>query len=180
MIRRPPRSTLFPYTTLFRSSAVDSISRITDTNWHHVTVAKAGGSVKFYVDGVGDAELAYNPGFEFASSAQIGGRQNNSTQPSASFFGLIDEVAVYNRALSASELGAIYSAGSAGKCPSSSGARALAHWKFDETNGSVAHDSAGAFNGELSPSGASFASGGISGGALSLSKIGRASCRERV
>src|SRR3989442_10369371 len=26
MIRRPPRSTLFPYTTLFRSSRVDSIN----------------------------------------------------------------------------------------------------------------------------------------------------------
>src|SRR5439155_5790916 len=72
--------------------------------------------------------------------------------------------------LSASELGAIFSAGSAGKCPSSSGARALAHWKFDETSGTVAHDSAGTFNGELSPSGASFVSGGISGKALSLSK----------
>src|SRR2546430_5131629 len=28
MIRRPPRSTLFPYTTLFRSPAEDSISHI--------------------------------------------------------------------------------------------------------------------------------------------------------
>src|SRR2546423_6679979 len=27
MIRRPPRSTLFPYTTLFRSSTVESIAR---------------------------------------------------------------------------------------------------------------------------------------------------------
>src|SRR5256885_9273662 len=28
MIRRPPRSTLFPYTTLFRSRALDSIARL--------------------------------------------------------------------------------------------------------------------------------------------------------
>src|SRR3712207_4590276 len=28
MIRRPPRSTLFPYTTLFRSSAVDTANRM--------------------------------------------------------------------------------------------------------------------------------------------------------
>src|SRR2546422_5505163 len=27
MIRRPPRSTLFPYTTLFRSEAIDEIAR---------------------------------------------------------------------------------------------------------------------------------------------------------
>src|SRR3712207_9370600 len=30
MIRRPPRSTLFPYTTLFRSSTVQVIPHITD------------------------------------------------------------------------------------------------------------------------------------------------------
>src|SRR2546421_2840982 len=31
MIRRPPRSTLFPYTTLFRSFAVEAIARWWDT-----------------------------------------------------------------------------------------------------------------------------------------------------
>src|SRR5260370_15857949 len=30
MIRRPPRSTLFPYTTLFRSSPVESTDRLDD------------------------------------------------------------------------------------------------------------------------------------------------------
>src|SRR2546429_3792974 len=28
MIRRPPRSTLFPYTTLFRSTYLDGVSRV--------------------------------------------------------------------------------------------------------------------------------------------------------
>src|SRR2546422_5464349 len=32
MIRRPPRSTLFPYTTLFRSSSSDSVGQFTTTN----------------------------------------------------------------------------------------------------------------------------------------------------
>src|SRR5260221_10446185 len=32
MIRRPPRSTLFPYTTLFRSIAVDDGLRVTMAN----------------------------------------------------------------------------------------------------------------------------------------------------
>src|SRR5256885_12499113 len=41
MIRRPPRSTLFPYTTLFRSGA-DSRS---DTNHHYLP-----GHVEFLVD----------------------------------------------------------------------------------------------------------------------------------
>src|SRR2546430_9624168 len=38
MIRRPPRSTLFPYTTLFRSTAEH---RITRQQFHHVVVQKA-------------------------------------------------------------------------------------------------------------------------------------------
>src|SRR5260370_14645549 len=33
MIRRPPRSTLFPYTTLFRSANSGSAFAITRTNW---------------------------------------------------------------------------------------------------------------------------------------------------
>src|SRR5207249_974389 len=49
-------------------------------------------------------------------------------------------------------------------------ASAIARWKFDETSGSVAHDSAGQHNGNLSPGGASFVPGGVSGNAISLSK----------
>src|SRR5258705_5144768 len=47
MIRRPPRSTLFPYTTLFRSRVVDGLGRIrgimaTDpADWHHIDVASS-------------------------------------------------------------------------------------------------------------------------------------------
>src|SRR5687767_15305827 len=33
MIRRPPRSTLFPYTTLFRSSAYRPASTVSPTAW---------------------------------------------------------------------------------------------------------------------------------------------------
>src|SRR3712207_7062537 len=33
MIRRPPRSTLFPYTTLFRSDQVRALSAVLDPAW---------------------------------------------------------------------------------------------------------------------------------------------------
>lgn len=49
-------------------------------------------------------------------------------------------------------------------------AEAIAHWTFDEISGPVAHDSVGSFNGNLSASGATFVSGGISGNAISLSQ----------
>ncbi len=44
----------------------------------------------------------------------------------------------------------------------------VAYWRFDETGGSTAADSAGAFPGTLSPNGATFARGGISGNAINL------------
>ncbi len=47
----------------------------------------------------------------------------------------------------------------------------LAHWNFDETGGITAHDSAGTFDGTLSPTGAAFVPGGISGNAISVSKV---------
>ena len=48
----------------------------------------------------------------------------------------------------------------------------VAHWTFDESGGTVAQDSAGSFNGNLSPGGAAFVPGGVSGNALSLNKAG--------
>src|SRR3989449_5582117 len=36
MIRRPPRSTLFPYTTLFRSVSLDQLLRDAHRAWHGV------------------------------------------------------------------------------------------------------------------------------------------------
>src|SRR6266705_1566712 len=50
------------------------------------------------------------------------------------------------------------------------GADLIAHWTFDETGGTMAHDSAGDLHGTLSPTGASFVAGGISGNAVSISQ----------
>jgi hypothetical protein len=95
-------------------SFVDSGSlRVTDTNFHHVAVTKSGTTVVFYVDGVASPAPPYDPGFTFTSNLAIGavgGAFNNV------FLGLVDELSIYNRALSASEIQAIFNAGSAGKC----------------------------------------------------------------
>src|SRR2546427_12652092 len=55
MIRRPPRSTLFPYTTLFRSLTDN------DGEWHHVTGILGSGLAELYVDGVLVARDTTNP-----------------------------------------------------------------------------------------------------------------------
>src|SRR3712207_7701965 len=42
MIRRPPRSTLFPYTTLFRSPQLNSIVSVGAGGWHSLAVRSNG------------------------------------------------------------------------------------------------------------------------------------------
>src|SRR3712207_7041714 len=53
MIRRPPRSTLFPYTTLFRSPLAAVVARSTDqglgTFWDAVTAPQAVAALKLTV-----------------------------------------------------------------------------------------------------------------------------------
>src|SRR2546422_4284522 len=41
MIRRPPRSTLFPYTTLFRSPDAEIRFRVLENNWVQITCGRA-------------------------------------------------------------------------------------------------------------------------------------------
>jgi hypothetical protein len=86
---------------------------VTDTNWHHVAVTKLGTNVIFYVDGIAYPTLPYDPGFTFTTPIAIGAQGDTLA---SSFLGSIDEISVYNRNLSTSEIQAIYNAGSSGKC----------------------------------------------------------------
>jgi hypothetical protein len=89
---------------------------ITDTGWHHVAVTKSGSTLVFYVDGVAYPAGPYGSTFTFSTPAAIGFRSDTGAN---SFFGIIDEIAVFNRALSQSEISAIYIEGAGGKCPPS-------------------------------------------------------------
>src|SRR2546426_9469583 len=66
MIRRPPRSTLFPYTTLFRSHAVEA-SKIADL------LAREGTSVSVWADWWGFKEEAMDGIHENAALTQAAG-----------------------------------------------------------------------------------------------------------
>jgi len=100
---------------------------VTDLNWHHVAVTKSGSTVTFYVDGREYPPVTgYNATFVFTTPAAIGVRGdlingNNND----SFAGHIDELAIYNRALSAGEILSIYNAGAAGKSYTPPAAAAL-------------------------------------------------------
>jgi len=92
---------------------------ITDTNWHHVAVTQSGPAFTggtqtvFYLDGVAET-VGYAPQFSFSTNAAIGSR--GDAQTSDVFFGVIDELSIYDRALSAAQIQAIFAADTAGKC----------------------------------------------------------------
>ena len=87
---------------------------ITDTNWHHVAVTKAGSTIVFYLDGVAYTTPPYDVTLTFTGGPPgIGFWGENHDN---SFLGAMDELCFYNRALSTNEIQAIYNAGSEGKC----------------------------------------------------------------
>lgn len=99
--------------------SLDCISILLPNTWYHVAITYDGAFLRGYVNGELDGE---QPGSGAISTSAnpfyIGGF------PTIYLTGRIDELAVYDRALSAEEILAIYEAGSAGKClPGSDGGR---------------------------------------------------------
>lgn len=94
---------------------------ISSGGWHHAAATRDGsGTMNLYLDGQlkGTAEA---PGAETTSSAPFTlGAWDDRFGVKEFYSGLLDEVTVYNKALSASEVQAIFNAGSAGKCSDSS------------------------------------------------------------
>ncbi len=94
-------------------SGVSSTIKVTDTNFHHVAVTKTNATVTFYVDGTNAGTSSYDPGFVFTTPVNIGAIGDFQEE---SFYGIIDELAFYNRALESAEIQGIYAAGRFGRC----------------------------------------------------------------
>jgi hypothetical protein len=85
--------------------------------WTHFAATYDGSNLRMYVNGVCQNQTAYNNGmFPGTNDLLIGAAWGGPGQIISRFVGLIDEPAVYNRALSDAEIAAIYNASSAGKC----------------------------------------------------------------
>src|SRR5207237_5387835 len=90
---------------------------VTDTNFHHVALTRSTSSVTFYLDGVQGRTIPLSDQFEFTTNAAIGARGDNFQN---SFFGSVDDATVYNRALTQTEIQAVFNAAAAGKCEATS------------------------------------------------------------
>ncbi len=90
-----------------------------DFQWHHYVYVRKGNQHTIYADGFnfGWETFTNLPTSSIGLPLTIGGQYNDQNNNYNNFFGgSIDEVSVYNRALSEAEIQNIYNAGSDGKC----------------------------------------------------------------
>jgi hypothetical protein len=81
--------------------------------WYHVSATIDGTTARLYVNGNLEASGTTAANYTPHSNFRIG---SVSCCAGDNFGGLVDEIGVYNRALTATEISSIYSAGSSGKC----------------------------------------------------------------
>jgi hypothetical protein len=111
------------------------IGPVIDTGrWYHVAVTNVGNRVRLYIDGT---EVSVQAGTNTmsietpATNTQFFiGRIEGQVGDSRKLNGLADEVSIYDQALSAEEIRAIFEAGEAGKCPDTTAVPVLLEPKF--------------------------------------------------
>lgn len=100
---------------------------VIDGTWHHVagvndgTFGGSAAGVQLYVDGLQEAKTVFRDTLGTASilndfNVRIGGRHPAPDPFDVEFLGRIDELAIYDRALSSGEIQTIFAAGRGAKC----------------------------------------------------------------
>ena len=95
------------------ATTVISTTSATTGTWFHVTAVKSSTEIAIYINGVKEASKPPSP---FADTHSANLLIGSYILQGAFLNGLVDEVEIFNRALSASEIQAIARANSAGKC----------------------------------------------------------------
>jgi hypothetical protein len=89
----------------------------TDGQWRHFALTRSGTTFTLYVNGSIAGTATYSEPIDLSNSALNWiGAGGAGGGPALPWDGSIDEVGIFNRALTASEIQAIVNAGSAGKC----------------------------------------------------------------
>ena len=113
--------TTFAKTLYFGATGVTPLDiigtrNVNDGQWHHVAAVYDGSAMSLYVDGTLDVSHAASGVMAQDSDAVYLGGLANPPSGTYLFNGMVDEVSLYHRALTASEIQAIYITGSGGKC----------------------------------------------------------------
>ncbi len=108
--------------------------------WVQVTAVRSGTTVTMYVNGTSNASGTVGTPATPTSGLSIG---SNSVTGGQNFAGSLDDVRIYNRALSAAEVQALYKAGEVDLKQGPTNGGLVGYWKFDEGVGTKATDSSG-------------------------------------
>jgi hypothetical protein len=133
--------------------SVDSVNPVQLNTWSHITGTYDGTTEKVYVNGVLDNSAVFGDTPTGGQPIFLGKRPNN-TFP---FTGQLDEVEIFNHALTTPEISAIYNASTAGKCTLTGANGPIGWWPGD---GDARDITVNADNGTLQ-GGASFALGKV-------------------
>jgi hypothetical protein len=109
-----PSFSLFHPDGMAPYGGIEAANPISTNQWHHVVAtSKKGVFVRIYVDAqLAGETTSFSGDTAHGSSLLYFGRRGDGEF----FDGALDEVSLYNRALSSSEVAALYTAGSLGKC----------------------------------------------------------------
>lgn len=122
----------------------ESTAPIPRNTFTHVSATWDGSFVRLYINGVLDSQNGTTGSVNIDSSSWMIGA-SEGLQSTMFFNGIIDEVRVYNRALSGPEIYSLYSSGSIRRStPTNLGL--IAHWSFNEGIGTQAGDFSGTGN----------------------------------
>ncbi|MFC1507405.1 LamG domain-containing protein [Thermoproteota archaeon] len=132
--------------------------------WYFAVAVYDGIAMKIYLDGdlIASADVSGVIATDPLDETWIGG--NPSSPTDRPFDGMIDEVAIFNRAITPTEINNFYNAGTGQEicnavCPNG----LISYWRFDETSGFTTADSADGNDG-IVQNGANFEAGKINNG----------------
>jgi hypothetical protein len=148
---------------ILKSGALATVSApaALTAGWHHLAGVRSVSTLALYVDGVLVATTTTSITGTISPLAPLVIGQVSPALNAEFFSGLIDEVEIFGRALSASEIQAVFNADSAGKC------KPVANWMFDEGSGTTTYDRSGNGNNGTLVNGPKWVHG-IIGNALSF------------
>ena len=117
----------------------NSTFAITDGAFHHIAVQRSGNAVQLYIDGILNNSATGAAAINLTNNGQfsIGGSGCAGIDGTQTFTGKIDEVSVYNRALTQTEIQSVFYAGGDGKCNSTACVQTpnnLVSWYAGEQN----------------------------------------------